>query len=150
MINKLYKIISVLILLHGCGFKVQNQNGLENYFIKSIKTSGDNRVNFYIKNKLPLKTGSENGKLLNLKINSTKTKSIKEKNDKNIITKYLIKIDLMIVVEINGKEKNINLSDEKDFNVGSQYSQTIKNEKQAIIDITDRLLDKIFREISII
>ena len=45
-------------------------------------------------------------------------------------------------------KKIFNLSDEKDFGVGSQYSQTIKNEKQAIKDITDRLIDKIIREIS--
>ena len=47
-------------------------------------------------------------------------------------------------------KKELNLSGEKDFNVNNQYSQTIKNEKQAIKDITDNLIDKIIREISII
>ena len=46
--------------------------------------------------------------------------------------------------------KVLNLSDEKDFNVNDQYSQTIKNEKQAIKDVTDNLIDRIIREISII
>ena len=150
MINKLFKIFFVLVLLHGCGFKVQNQSSLKNYYLKSIKTSGDKRINFNIKNKLSLKTGSENGKPLNLTIDTIKTKNVKEKNDKNIITKYAIRIDLKIVVEINGVDKNINLSDEKDFNVGNQYSQTIRNEKQAIQDITDKLLDRVVKEISII
>lgn len=150
MINKLFKIFSVLILLYGCGFKVQNQSNLKNYHINNIDTSGDNRINFNIKNKLFLKSGPENNKSLNFKINTIKTKNIKEKNNKNIITKYIIRIELNIVAEIDGRNKEINLSDEKDFNVGNQYSQTIKNEKQTIKDITDNLIDKIIREISII
>ena len=66
------------------------------------------------------------------------------------LVKIIIRIELNIVAEIDGRNKEINLSDEKDFNVGNQYSQTIKNEKQTIKDITDNLIDKIIREISII
>ena len=149
MIKKLLQICVVLFLIQGCGFKVQDQSSLQNFYIKKINTTGDNRVNFNIRNKLLLKAGSKNKKPLILTVDAIKTKNIKEKNDKNIITKYAIKIDLKIIVELNDKDKKIfNLSDEKDFGVGSQYSQTIKNEKQAIKDITDRLIDKIIREIS--
>lgn len=150
MIINLFKIFFVLILLYGCGFKVQNQSELKNYYIKNIVTSGDNRINFNIKNKLLLKTGPEDKETLNLTIKTKKTKSVKEKNNKNIITKYIIRIDLDIIAELNGSSKNIILSDERDFNVGIQYSETIKNEKQTIKDITDNLIDKIIREISII
>ena len=53
------------------------------------------------------------------------------------------------MVEVNDKiVKKFSLSEEKDFNVSSQFSQTIKNEKQAITDITDILADKIISEIS--
>ena len=151
MINKLLKILPILILLQGCGFKVQDQSSFKKFFIKKIDTKGDNRVNFNIKNKLFLKSGSKNKRPLNLTIDTIKTKNIKEKDDKNIITKYVIKIDLKIVVEIAGvNEKVFNLTDERDFNVGDQYSQTIRNEKQAIKDVTDRLIDKIIRELSTI
>ena len=149
MIKKLLQICAALFLLQGCGFKVQDQSSLQNFYIKKINTTGDNRVNFNIKNKLFLKAGSKNKKPLTLTVDTIKSKNIKEKNDKNIITKYVIKIDLKIIAELDGMDKKIfNLSDEKDFGVGSQYSQTIKNEKQAIKDITDRLIDKIIREIS--
>ena len=151
MIKKLLKIFSVLILLQGCGFKVQDQSSLKNFYIKKINTTGDNRINYNIKNKLFLKAGSKNKKPIVLNINTTKTKNIKEKNNKNIITKYIIIINLKVVVVINDmNKKELNLSGEKDFNVNNQYSQTIKNEKQAIKDITDNLIDKIIREISII
>ena len=67
----------------------------------------------------------------------------------NIITKYIVKIDMQIMVEVNDEiVKKFNLSEEKDFNVSSQFSKTIKNEKQAIKDITDILADKIISEIS--
>ena len=53
------------------------------------------------------------------------------------------------MVEVNDEiVKKFNLSEEKDFNVSSQFSKTIKNEKQAIKDITDILADKIISEIS--
>lgn len=151
MIKKLLKIFSVLILLQGCGFKVQDQSSLKKFYIKKINTTGDNRINYNIKNKLFLKAGSKNKTPILLTINTTKTKNIKEKNDKNVITKYIIVINLKIDIVINDMNtKVLNLSDEKDFNVNDQYSQTIKNEKQAIKDVTDNLIDRIIREISII
>lgn len=149
MINKLIKIFFVFILLQGCGFKVLDQSNLKNFYIKKINTSGDSRINFNIKNNLFLKAGGKDGQHINLKLVTIKNKDIKEKNDKNIITKYIIKVDLNIIVEVDDQiVGKFNLSDEKDFNVSSQYSQTIKNEKQAIKDITDKLTDKILNEIS--
>ena len=149
MINKLIKVFFVFILLQGCGFKVLDQSNLKNFYIKTINASGDSRINFNIKNNLFLKAGGKDGQHINLKLVTIKNKDIKEKNDKNIITKYIIKVDLKIIVEVDDQiVGKFNLSDEKDFNVSSQYSQTIKNEKQAIKDITDKLTDKILNEIS--
>lgn len=151
MIIRLFKIFFVLILFQGCGFKVQDQSNLKKFYIKKINTSGDSRINFDIKNKLLLKAGKINNEPIILTLNTIKNKDVKEKNNKNIITKYIIKIDLKVVVEINSENiKEFSISAEKDFNVGSQYSQTIKNEKQAVKDITDKLIDKVIREISIV
>ena len=49
MIKKLLKIFSVLILLQGCGFIVQYQSSLKNFYIIKINTTGDNRINYNIK-----------------------------------------------------------------------------------------------------
>lgn len=149
MINKLFKIFFIFILLQGCGFKVQNQSSLRNFYIKEINTSGDKRINFDIKNKLFLKAGGKDKKHINLIVDTIKSKNIKEKSSQNIITKYIIKIDLKIMVKIDDEiVRKFNLSHEKDFNVNDQYSQTIKNEKQAVKDITDKLTNKIILEIS--
>ena len=55
MIKKLLQICAALFLLQGCGFKVQDQSSLQNFYIKKINTTGDNRVNFNIKTNYFLK-----------------------------------------------------------------------------------------------
>ena len=147
--KKLLIILSVLILISGCGFKVLEDSNLENFYIKDIKLTGDNRVNFNIKNKLFLKANNKTKYPISLIIATNKEKRIKEKNDKNIITKYLININLQIKVESNNNLiKKFSLSEQRDFNVNTQYSQTINNEKQAIKNITEVLVDTRIRELS--
>ena len=149
--KKLLNLFSVLILISGCGFKVLEDSNLENFYIKDIKITGDSRVNFNIKNKLSLKANNKSKNSISLIIITNKEKKIKEKNDKNIITKYLININLQIRVESNNNLiKTFSLSEQGDFNVNTQYSQTINNEKQAIKNITEVLVDKIIRELSAI
>mgnify|MGYP001368247580 CR=1 FL=1 len=147
--KKLLNLFSVLILISGCGFKVLEDSNLENFYIEDVKITGDSRVNFNIKNKLLLKTNNKSKNSISLIIVTNKEKKIKEKNDKNIITKYLININLQIKVESNNNLiKTFSLSEQIDFNVNTQYSQTINNEKQAIKNITEVLVDKIIRELS--
>lgn len=149
--KKLLNILSVLILISGCGFKVLQDSNLENFYIKEIKITGDNRVGFNIKNKLSYKANNKTKNPISLTIVTNKTKNIKEKNNKNIITKYLINVNLQIKIESNNKLiKTFSLSEERDFNVNTRYSQTINNEKQAIKNITEVLVDKIIRELSTI
>lgn len=149
--KKLLNLFSVLVLISGCGFKVLEDSNLENFYIKDIKITGDSRVNFNIKNKLSLKANNKSKNSISLIIVTNKEKKIKEKNDKNIITKYLININLQIRVESNNNLiKTFSLSEQGDFNVNTQYSQTINNEKQAIKNITEVLVDKIIRELSAI
>ena len=45
-------LILIFIITTSCGYKVLDNQGSENYNIKEIKTSGDKRVNFKIKNSL--------------------------------------------------------------------------------------------------
>ena len=48
LINKNIKIIliSLIILLNGCGFKVLDKSDANNFSIKEIVSSGDKRINF--------------------------------------------------------------------------------------------------------
>ena len=139
-----------LIFLTGCGFKVVKQSENMNYDIAEIKTSGDKRINYLLKNKL-LFSSKKNGKtLISLDINSNKIKSIKEKNIKNEVTKYQILINVKIQVkQINTDELfQLKISKNGDYSVATQYSQTLSNEKKLIKLLAEDLSSSILDELN--
>ncbi len=141
----------VAVFTTSCGFKVLKQSELQDFYISSIETTGDSRINFSLRNKLIIQAKDESKKEIKLNINTDKSKSIKEKNSSNEITKYLIKINLLLKIEDERELiKTLKISDQLDYNVGTQYSQTINNERQAIKAITNKLAEKIIKEISLI
>ena len=76
---------------------------------------------------------------------------VKEKNSSNEITKYEINIQIRVNVNHKGKQIGaLSLKDQIDYNVSSQYSQTINNENQAIKTLTNGLVDKIIKELSLL
>ena len=84
----------------------------------------------------------------NIKLNlvTKKNKTVKEKNINNEITKYNINITVQVTYNILGTtDKNeFKISKSGDFNVDSQYSQTLNNEKKLIEILTNDISDKIF------
>lgn len=142
--NKLNIIAYVLIvfLFTGCGFKILDQNQLKNYKILEIRESGDKKTNFFIKNKLYNLLNSNNSTSeLVINIETYKDKAIKEKNKKNQITKYNIKINSTIelnFMNINLK-KTINLSKENFYNVNVNHNVTQNNERNSEKNIIDEL-----------
>ena len=89
---KLITIAISFILLTGGGFKVIDKRELLNFNIKEISTSGDKRINFELKNKLSDYNDTNSSKIIKIELDTKKTKSIKEKNISNEITKYQIKV----------------------------------------------------------
>lgn len=142
-------ILIVILLIYGCGFKVVNQSDITNYNIAEIKTKGDKRINFDLKNKLKLKSGKIDKERIILTIETSKNKRVKEKNNNNEITKYILSVSLNMQIEDQSQNiKSINMQEEQDFNVSSLYSNTIKNEKEAIKQLTQKLFQGIVKEIS--
>ena len=45
-------IVLSLGLLSSCGYKVLDKSSLANFNIVELNSSGDNKINFFIKNKL--------------------------------------------------------------------------------------------------
>ena len=150
-IKTLINSVIIIILTYGCGFSIVKKTDLQDVYIYKIDASGDKRVNFDLKNKLSLKSKNTDKKKISLNIETNKNKTVKEKNSRNEITKYLLSINLTIKIEDENKIlKKINLKEEIDYNVGSQYSQTINNEKEAVKTLTNSLVERIIREISLI
>jgi len=143
---KYYILPLVFLVVSSCGFKIENYSKLSNFAINNISLSGDKRINYKLKNGLLFKSNKNSEILLNLELKTKKTKTIKEKNIKNEITKY--KVDVSVDVQfqkLNSKEKKLfTVLSSSEFNVDSQYSQTINNEKKLVENLSTKIIQKIF------
>ena len=129
----MFKGLLIIFFIYGCGFKVIDPSNFQNFYINNIETTGDKRLGYQIKNKLSIKSKDSSKENINLYINVEKEKTVKEKSSSNEITKYLITVNLKVEVEHFDKIIEVyNISEQKDYNVSSQYSQTIVNENQVI------------------
>ena len=145
-------LITSLIILSNCGFKVLDNAGSNDFNIKEIEVNGDNnRINFKIKNGILNNSREDSVNDIILKISIKKNKNIKEKNIKNEITKYKINLNT------NGNNYFIKKNRKSDFSlsvVGSysvntkNYSNTINNEKNLINNLTEKLAKNILKEIN--
>ena len=140
------KIVVIMFLITSCGFKVVNQSELINFKIAGVSISGDNRISYIIKNKLLPYSTNNTKKSINLEINIKKNKSIKEKNIKNEITKFEILI--IAVVEYNEIETaKFEISENGDYTVTSQYSETLNNERKLVKILSENIAENIIEEL---
>ena len=138
-------LIIITFLLTACGFKAVNKNYPLKFDIVNIETSGENRINFLLRNKLINNNNNDNNNQIDLKITTLKEKQIKEKNIKNEITKYKIKIIANVSYQITPIQKkgNFSISNSGSYDVNKKYSQTIKNEKNLESSLTESLASEI-------
>ncbi len=146
---KLITIAISLILLTGCGFKIIDKRELLNFNIKEISTNGDKRINFELKNKLSDYNDANSSKVIKIELDTKKTKSIKEKNISNEITKYQIKVivNVKLIKTDNTNNLEFTIEREGDYVVADKFSQTLNNEKKLIRNITEKISESIIGEI---
>ena len=146
---KLITIAISLILLTVCGFKVIDKRELLNFNIKEISTNGDKRINFELKNKLSDYNNTDSSKVIKIELDTKKTKSIKEKNISNEITKYQIKVivNVKLIKTDNTNNLEFTIEREGDYVVADKFSQTLNNEKKLIRNITEKISESIIGEI---
>lgn len=146
---KLITIAISLILLTGCGFKIIDKRELLNFNIKEISTYGDKRINFELKNKLSDYNDTDSSKVIKIELDTKKTKSIKEKNISNEITKYQIKVivNVKLIKTDNTNNLEFTIEREGDYVVADKFSQTLNNEKKITRNITEKISESIIGEI---
>ena len=146
---KLITIAISIILLTGCGFKIIDKRELLNFNIKEISTNGDKRINFELKNKLSDYNNTNSSKVIKIELDTKKTKSIKEKNISNEITKYQIKVvvNVKLIKIDNTNDLEFTIEREGDYVVADKFSQTLNNEKKLIRNITEKISESIIGEI---
>tara|TARA_B100000242_G_scaffold171399_1_gene122835 strand:- start:59 stop:532 length:474 start_codon:yes stop_codon:yes gene_type:complete len=146
---KLITIAISLVLLTGCGFKIIDKRELLNFNIKEISTNGDKRINFELKNKLSDYNDANSSKVIKIELDTKKTKSIKEKNISNEITKYQIKVivNVKLIKTDNTNNLEFTIEREGDYVVADKFSQTLNNEKKLIRNISEEIYEDIIGEI---
>ena len=145
-------LILIFIISSSCGYKVLDNQGSKDFSIKEIKTSGDNRINFKIKNSLIINSSESKAQSIIMELYTEKNKEVKEKNIKNQITKYSITLSSYVKLNFsqNNKKKEFNIVSTGDYQVSEKYSSTLKNEKRLIDDLTNDISDKIKKRINLI
>lgn len=147
MKEKIY-IILLFLILTACGFELEKNLNTTNFYISEIKTIGDKRINYLIKNYLLNTSKSDQNRAISLEINTKKIKTISEKNIKNEATKYQIQIDVIVKFDNDGKDNQIIISEIGEYSVHDQYSQTLSRERKLIENLTNEISEMIVLELS--
>ena len=148
--KKIRKFISSFVLtlmLVGCGYKVVNKSQGNSYKITEITFSGEKKINHKIKNKLLFSSSKSSENEFIIELNTKKTRSIKEKNINNEVTKYKLVIKAEINYNLLGSTNkgSFDIQRSGDYRVSSQRIGTLNNEKK----MSENLTDQIFKQISI-
>ncbi len=145
----LFSIFIIFLLINNCGFKIVNNSEIYKFDVNEIIATGDNKINFKIKNKLIFSSKKNEKKLVDIYLDTNKSKEVKEKNSNNEITKYQISIasTVRVIELVSGNEIFFNIVKTGDFSVASQYSQTLANEKKLIDVLTDDVTENILNTI---
>ena len=145
----LFSIFIIFLLTNNCGFKIVNNSEIYKFDVNEIIATGDNKINFKIKNKLIFSSKKNEKKLVDIYLDTNKSKEVKEKNSNNEITKYQISIasTVKVIELVSGNEIFFNIVKTGDFSVASQYSQTLANEKKLIDVLTDDVTENILNTI---
>tara|TARA_B100001175_G_C19339668_1_gene556788 strand:- start:6 stop:482 length:477 start_codon:yes stop_codon:yes gene_type:complete len=149
--KKIIFLISIF-LLTSCGYKVLDNSKLTNFNLKEIRTYGDKRTNFSIKNDLVIGKFDKAENNLIIEINTKKNKEIKEKNINNEITKYEISLSSNIKIDFleKNKQEEFDVSSKGNYAVSDKYSTTLKNEKRLLENLSNDISNKIQSEINLI
>jgi len=148
---KNFYYILIFILLTNCGYRVIDQSKLNVFSIKDFEIVGDNKVNFFVKNKINSKFKKDvSSKPIKILLSTTKNKKIKEKNIQNQITKY--EIDIISEVEIIFLNANIikkfTFEINDDYDVATSHASTIDNKNNSEKLLADKLSDEIIKKIT--
>ena len=146
---KLINLVFFLLLLTSCGFEVVKNT--YSFNILEINAEGDKKISYALKNRIKINNSDLNKNFIKINIDSEKVKLIKEKNIKNKITKYEIKIvsnvKYMILPENITKILTINKA--AIYNVADNKVETLNNEKKLIDNLIDEMADEILLKISL-
>ena len=136
-------LILIIMPLSACGYTVVKNN--KNIDILNIASSGNKKISYVVKNQLMMNSYKGAKNKINIKLNTEKNRSAKEKNISGTITKYYLNLKAKLEIEDDKGNNIINktFTVTGDFEVGSRNSQTIITEKKKTENLTEKLAEQI-------
>jgi|SaaInlStandDraft_1057018.scaffolds.fasta_scaffold85905_2 hypothetical protein len=149
--NKILLTIISFLYLSGCGYTIVKHSGNNNFNLVDISTSGVQKINHKINNRLTFNSSQDSKNQIQINLNTIKSKTIKEKNIKNEITKYEITITTKVIYTVihNKRKKGFSISKSGDLNVASNTLQTLNNEKRLTEILGNKIVESILERLNI-
>ena len=133
--------IIFLIFLTNCGYKI---NKIEkNYYIENLDIEGERRNSTKLKNHLMANNDINMGNKLSLEIDLKSSQSVKDKSKTGSVTSY--NLSFLADAEFILKNKRIKKKfvASKSYDVSTNHSTTIYNEKNAKENLLEEIADQI-------
>ena len=144
--KKLIIIVFInLFILNGCGFKKVNDKSSSAYFLNNINVNGNNVLSYDIISSLKLYSSKNEDNKINIDLNISQNKKVKEEDLSRKVTRYILEINADAKINFINRGKTINktFKDFAEYEVSDNYSKTLNNEKKALQLSASRLADKI-------
>jgi hypothetical protein len=132
MFKKNFLIILILIFFTSCEYKpIYSNSNKSNYKIIVTELSGDKKLNKFLVENLKRNSQKNSNKVINIKINTTYTKTILAKDTAGKITDYQANAFTTFSIERNQILEKINISENFKFQkISDKYEE--KNYEQNI------------------
>ena len=148
---RLIYIFGLFIFVVSCGFEPIRFNNINNVSVVEITSTGNQNINFKLTNYLKQVLGFKKDNPIKIKINleTNQDKTIKEKNNKNEITKYTIIVTTKVHITFlnEGNKLNFDIIKKNQYQVDDQFSITSANERESLNQIIKNLSEEIFQTI---
>lgn len=147
---KFFLSIIVFIILSSCGYSRLNDQSNQIKF-DNIEIIGDKRLSYILKNNLILISKQEANSIYDLSINlsNSKTSKIKDASGKTIRFNLILNGDLKLIDDRNFTYNRL-FAVSNDFDVSTNHSDTIRNEKNALQNNINKLSEEIIKYIQLI
>ena len=150
--KKLKFVLSIILFISvsSCGYSRLNDQSNE-LRLNMIEINGDKRLAYILKNNLSIisKTESKNTYDLSINLTNSKSSKIKDTTGKTIRFNLVLNGDLKLT-DSNKVIYNRIFTVNNDYDVSSNHSDTIKNEKNSMQNNIDTLSDAITKYIQLI
>lgn len=138
-------ILFILITLNGCGFKKVNDKNLSGYFLNNIDVNGNNILSYDIINSLKLYSSKTEDNKIDMELNITQNKKIKQEDLSKKVTRYLLEINASAQITFIKQDKRVAKTFKEfiEYEVSDNYSRTLDNEKKALQLSATKITNKI-------